>query len=467
MSKLALRIFVSFFVALMVTGVGTITVTSWLIAERKEATAADLLVAAQEAANALADGGVSSLRAWAERRSVESSVSLDVLIIDENGKDLLGRTRPNSSPEFPAATDDVFAYDFPAVFLNLPTESPELISDEGEVFRLIAVNPRTGFGVLRDIPVPLLTLSFFVTALVSFLLARSITRPIIELQKTTEDLAIGKLDSRVSKTAQSRRDEIGQLARSLNSMANQISSLIKGQQQLLRDISHEVRSPLTRIRLASGLLAQRDAAAATTAARIDGEIARLDELIDKILDVSRLESGAVSWRPEPLELCSILERVLADAGFEAEQLGKVLSSRLPDSPLDIVGDRHWIQSAVENVIRNALKHTPHGASVEILVDEHERFARVRVRDSGAGLPVEDLAKIFEPFYRSAANGSERTDTSTGLGLAIAAQVIRGHRGRIEARNLSHEGFRSSGFEVCMQWPLKEKTITDSRTAIAP
>ncbi len=467
MSKLALRIFVSFFVALMVTGVGTITVTSWLIAERKEAAAADLLVAAQEAANALADGGVSSLRAWAERRSVESSVSLDVLIIDENGKDLLGRTRPNSSPEFPAATDDVFAYDFPAVFLNLPTESPELISDEGEVFRLIAVNPRTGFGVLRDIPVPLLTLSFFVTALVSFLLARSITRPIIELQKTTEDLAIGKLDSRVSKTAQSRRDEIGQLARSLNSMANQISSLIKGQQQLLRDISHEVRSPLTRIRLASGLLAQRDAAAATTAARIDGEIARLDELIDKILDVSRLESGAVSWRPEPLELCSILERVLADAGFEAEQLGKVLSSRLPDSPLDIVGDRHWIQSAVENVIRNALKHTPHGASVEILVDEHERFARVRVRDSGAGLPVEDLAKIFEPFYRSAANGSERTDTSTGLGLAIAAQVIRGHRGRIEARNLSNEGFRSSGFEVCMQWPLKEKTITDSRTAIAP
>jgi len=467
MSKLALRIFVSFFVALMVTGVGTITVTSWLIAERKEAAAADLLVAAQEAANALADGGVSSLRAWAERRSVESSVSLDVLIIDENGKDLLGRTRPNSSPEFPAATDDVFAYDFPAVFLNLPTESPELISDEGEVFRLIAVNPRTGFGVLRDIPVPLLTLSFFVTALVSFLLARSITRPIIELQKTTEDLAIGKLDSRVSKTAQSRRDEIGQLARSLNSMANQISSLIKGQQQLLRDISHEVRSPLTRIRLASGLLAQRDAAAATTAARIDGEIARLDELIDKILDVSRLESGAVSWRPEPLELCSILERVLADAGFEAEQLGKVLSSRLPDSPLDIVGDRHWIQSAVENVIRNALKHTPHGASVEILVDEHESFARVRVRDSGAGLPVEDLAKIFEPFYRSAANGSERTDTSTGLGLAIAAQVIRGHRGRIEARNLSHEGFRSSGFEVCMQWPLKEKTITDSRTAIAP
>ncbi|MBM4217452.1 MAG: hypothetical protein FJ178_06350 [Gammaproteobacteria bacterium] len=167
MSKLALRIFVSFFVALMVAGVGTIAVTSWMIAERKDAAEAERLVAAQEAADALADGGVSSLRAGAERRSVESSVSLDVLIIDENGKDPLGRIHPNSSPEFPASTDDVFAYDFPAVFLNLPTESPELISDEGEVFRLIAINPRAGFGVLRDIPISLLTLSFF-TVLVGF-----------------------------------------------------------------------------------------------------------------------------------------------------------------------------------------------------------------------------------------------------------------------------------------------------------
>lgn len=156
---------------------------------------------------------------------------------------------------------------------------------------------------------------------------------------------------------------------------------------MLRDISREIRSPLTRIRLASGLLAQHDAAAATTAARIDREITRLDERIDKILEVSRLQSGAVAWRPEPLELHSILERILAYAAFEAEQLGKVLSSPLPDSPRHIIGDRHWIQSAVENIMRNALQHTLHGASVEILVDEHERFARVRVRDPGAGLPV--------------------------------------------------------------------------------
>jgi two-component system sensor histidine kinase CpxA len=458
MSKLALRIFVSFFAALVLTVLGAIAVTSWLITERKASAEAELLAAAQEAANALADGGVSSLKTWASSRSTDSTNGLDILVMDENGVDLLGRVPPGTPRASASISDDFFAYDLPAVLLNLPTEMPELISDDGESFRLMAVETRTGLGVFRDVPLPLLLLSLAVTALVSLGLARSITRPIIELQQTTEDLAIGKLDSRVSETARSRRDEIGQLARSLNSMASQIGSLIRGQQQLLRDVSHEVRSPLTRIRLASGLLAQKDATAAATAARIDGEVTRLDELIDKILDVSRLESGAVTWKRESLELHSILQTVLADAAFEAGQLGKTLSSTLSDSPLEIIGDRYWIQSAMENVVRNALKHTPKGALVEVLLDRHEAFARLRVRDSGPGIPVEELTKIFEPFYRSTANHNERTDASTGLGLAIAAQVMRGHNGRIEAHNLGREADRSSGFELSLQWPLADSAI---------
>lgn len=453
MSKLALRIFISFFAALVLTVLGAIAVTSWLIAEKNASAEAELLAAAQEAANALADGGVSSLRTWASNRSLTSTNSLDILVIDENGVDLLGRTSPVTPRTSPLIGEDFFSYDLPAVLLNLPTEMPELISDEGESFRLLAVETRTGLGVFRDVPLPLLLLSLGVTALVSFGLARSITRPIIALQQTTEELAIGKLDSRVSETARSRRDEIGQLARSLNSMANQISSLVRGQQQLLRDVSHEVRSPLTRIRLASGLLAQKDATAAATAARIDVEVIRLDELIDKILDVSRLESGAVAWKRERLELQSILQTVLADATFEADQLGKTLSSTLSDSPLEVMGDRYWIQSAMENVIRNALKHTPKGALVEVLLDRHESFARLRVRDSGPGIQSEELTKIFEPFYRSTAHRNERTDASTGLGLAIVAQVMRAHDGRIEAHNLGRDADCSGGFELCLQWPL--------------
>lgn len=467
MSKLALRIFASFFVALIVTVLGAIAVTAWMIAERKEAAEAELLVAAQEAASALAEGGAPSLRAWAENRSLESTVTLDVLVIDETGSELLGRSTPTATRTLPSSNEDFFAYDLPAVLLNLPTESPELISEDGEAFRLIAVDRRTSLGVLRDVPLPILILSLIVAALVSFWLARSITRPIIELQRMTESLATGNLDSRVPKKAQARHDEIGRLARSLDSMANQISSLIKGQQQLLRDVSHEVRSPLTRIRLASGLLAQRDQAAATTAARIDGEVSRLDDLIEKILDVSRLESGAISWKREPLELQSIVESVLVDAAFEAEQLGKILSSKLLDQRLTVIGDRYWIQSATENVVRNALKHTPKGASVEVLLYKDGGFGTLRVRDSGPGLPDEELGKIFEPFYRSAVANAERADTSTGLGLAIASQVIRSHYGRIQARNLSNDESFSTGFEVSMQWPLAPTPTTDGRAANAP
>jgi two-component system OmpR family sensor kinase len=467
MSKLALRIFVSLFAALVITVLGAIAVTSWMISERKESADAELLVAAQAAAAALADGGVPALTKWAASRTLDSSTTLEILVIDETGNDLLGRRAPSMATTPSPEGDDFFGYDLPAVLLNLPTKTPELISDEGEAFRLISISKRTGFAVLRDVPLPVLLLSLIVTALVSLWLARSITRPIIELQQTTESLASGNLNSRVPRKAKSRRDEIGRLARSLDTMTNQLAALIKGQQQLLRDVSHELRSPLTRIRLASGLLTQRDASMAATTARIDEEVSRLDELIEKILDVSRVESGAIAWTLEPLELRSVVERVMVDASFEASQLGKSLSSQLDARPLEIVGDRDWIQSAIENVVRNALKHSPAGASVEVLLDQYEGFARLRVRDTGLGLPPDELTKIFEPFFRSVTTAAERSSASAGLGLAITARVVRGHHGQIAARNLSDSAGRSTGFEIDLQWPLAKKLPTDDQTANAP
>lgn len=467
MSKLVLRIFVSFFAALIITVLGAIAVTSWMISERKEASDAELLSAAQAAAAALANGGVPALTKWTKSRTLAPSTTLEILVIDETGNDLLGRTTPSMTTTLPSEEDDFFGYDLPAVLLNLPTKAPELVSDEGESFRLISINKRTGFAVLRDVPLPVLLLSLIVTALVSLWLARSITRPIIELQQTTESLASGNLNTRVPLKAKSRRDEIGRLARSLDTMTNQLASLIKGQQQLLRDVSHELRSPLARIRLASGLLAQRDASMASATGRIDEEVSRLDELIGKILDVSRVESGAITWTLETLELRSVVERVMIDASFEAAQLGKSLSSQLEASSLEIIGDRYWIQSAIENVVRNALKHSPAGASVVVLLDQHEGFARFRVHDSGPGLPAEELTKIFEPFFRSGAAAAERSSASAGLGLAITARVVRGHQGRIEARNLSDSSGHSTGFEIDLQWPLARRSPTDDQTANAP
>lgn len=467
MSKLALRIFVSFFLALIVTVLGAIAVTSWVIAEKKQAAESELLSAAQDAATALAEGGVPSLRKWAQTRMSDRRPDLEILVVDDLGKEILGRQHSTVTTATASSDDDFFGSDLPAVLLNLPTAAPELISDDGEVFRLVVAPKKTGVAVFRDIPLPILLLSLIVTALVSYWLAKSITRPIVDLQKTTESLTAGDLDSRAPESAKSRTDEIGHLAKSLDSMAKQLGALIRGQQQLLRDISHEVRSPLTRIRLASGLLAQRDPSAAGASARIDEEISKLDDLIEKILDVSRLESGAVAWKSEMLDLRAIVERILVDASFEAEQLGKSLTSQLIDKPLVIVADRHWTQSAIENVVRNALKHTPDGASVEAVLDHHDHFARLVVRDSGEGISSEDLARIFQPFYRSTTGSTQRSTAGAGLGLAIAAQVLRGNGGKIEARNRIDAAGHMRGFEICLEWPLADAKITDDRTAGGP
>lgn len=471
MNRLAVRIFAAFFLALIVSALGAIGLTAWVLSERQQAAETELRAAAQSAADALADGGAVALVEWTRARAEKAQGNLDVLIVDESGRELLGRPLPPELPPVAAEVDDYWDYGLPAVLLDLPRTSPELVSADGEVFRLFVVPRRTGFAVWRDVPLQVLLVALAVTLLMSLLLARSITRPILALQGTTEALAAGQLESRVPEPARSRRDELGRLARSLDSMADRLGSLIRGQQQLLRDVSHEVRSPLTRIRLATGLLAQRDPAAAAAVARIDDEVSRLDELIDKILDVSRLESGATDWQREPLDLRHLAERILADAAFEASRLGKTLETHLGEAPAPILGDRHWVLAAIENVVRNALKHTPDGSRVTAELELADGSAKLRVSDTGRGLAEAELQKIFEPFFRGSHDGdgvaaSPRAGGS-GLGLAIAARVVQGHGGRIEARNLRDQTGAVCGLAITLEWPLAAIPRPARQTAAAP
>lgn len=471
MKRLVARIFLAFFAALLMSALGVIALTAWVLNERQQTAEAELLEAAQAAASALADGGRESLVAWTRSRAGEQRTSLDILVIDETGRELLGRPLPPAPPPAAAEADDYWDYGLPAVMLNLPKSSPELVSADGETFRLLAAPRRTGLSAWRDVPLQVLLLALSVTLLVSLLLARSITRPVLALQRITEALATGELEVRVPEPARSRHDEIGRLARSLDSMAQRLGSLIRGQRQLLRDVSHEVRSPLTRIRLATGLLVQRDPAAAAAVARIDDEVARLDELIDKILDVSRLESGAASWQREPLDLRNLTEGILADAGFEASQLGKTLESGLGDLPVPITGDRHWVLAAIENVVRNALKHTPEGSRVRVELQQAGNTATLCVSDTGRGLAEDELQRIFEPFYRGTHDGegvaASPRAAGSGLGLAIAARVVQGHGGEIRARNLRDAGGAPCGLEISLEWPVAATPALARQTAGGP
>jgi signal transduction histidine kinase len=446
MRRLATRIFLAFFVALLLSGLGAIGLTSWVLSARQESADKELREAARTAADALAKGGRDALIVWARQRSADRSYQQEILLIDELGNELLGRKIPGS--EFTPAneTDEYSDYDLPAVLLDMPRSTPILVSAEDEPFRLLPVPRRAGLSALRDVPLQLLLLALAVTGLVSVLLAR---------------LTGGALETRVPVAVRNRRDEIGRLAVSLDIMADRLGSLIRGQRQLLRDVSHEVRSPLARIRLAAGLMAQRDPAATSAANRIGEEIARLDELIDKILDVSRLESGTTAFDREPLELRSLLEAILVDAHFEAAQLGKTLESRLTDGPLGVIGDRYWISAAIENVVRNALKHTPEGSQVLVTLEsarrEGTRVAILGVSDTGHGLAESELARVFEPFFRGSKDGDGHAASpraaGSGLGLAIAARVVQAHGGKIEAMNLRDVDGMAQGLRIILTWPL--------------
>jgi two-component system sensor histidine kinase CpxA len=309
-----------------------------------------------------------------------------------------------------------------------------------------------------------------ITALASLWLARSITRPVLDLQDATEALTAGRLDARAPARTAARRDELGRLAGAFDAMASRIGALLQSRERLLRDVSHEIRSPLARMRLATGLAAQ-GADPATQLARIDTEVERLDTLVSGILDVSRLAPGAPPLSREPMELLPVIERSVADARFEADALGKHIDWQAPADPVatmsdgaiaapTILGDPHWVTAAIENVVRNALRHTAPGTAVRIrLSPEHGGYA-LRVRDAGPGVPEAELEQIFEPFHRVA---DAAVPGGTGLGLAIAARSMAAHSGRIEARNIApavaddaaSAGTKPAGLEMRLWWPAAD------------
>jgi two-component system sensor histidine kinase CpxA len=354
---------------------------------------------------------------------------------------------------------------------------PVLSTDDGERFRLLPLPARRRgagpFG-LPGLPASLLLLALGVTALASLWLARSITRPVLDLQRATESLAAGRLEARVPARTAARRDELGALAGAFDSMAARIGALLQSRERLLRDVSHEIRSPLARMRLATGLAAQ-GADPATQFARIDAEVGRLDALVSDILDISRLSPGAPPPARETVELLPLIDRLVEDARFEAEALGKSIewrpaatdSGRTGGEGPKILGDAHWITAAIENVVRNALRHTAPGSAVSLQLAAEGGGHALRVRDAGPGVPPDELRQIFEPFHRVA---DTAMPGGAGLGLAIAARAIAVHGGRIDARNLpgAAPDAPPAGLEMRLWWPdAAAASGADHGTAYSP
>jgi signal transduction histidine kinase len=271
-----------------------------------------------------------------------------------------------------------------------------------------------------------------------FWLARYLTKPLANLRATTNQLAEGNLGARVEARLTKRRDEVGQLGQDFNGMAERLETIVKAQQRLLGDISHELRSPLARLGVALGLARQRSGVeAAGSLDRIERESDNLNEMISQLLTLTRLESGTDGRKRTNVDLAVLVRDVAEDADFEARSLNRSVQVIASDK-CSINGVEELLRSAVENVIRNALRFTPEGTAVEVALTRQngagDHFAVISVRDRGTGVPDESLEKIFRPFYRTEDARDRQSGGGTGLGLAITERAVRMHGGSVEATN---------------------------------
>jgi two-component system, OmpR family, sensor histidine kinase CpxA len=280
------------------------------------------------------------------------------------------------------------------------------------------------------------------SGLVCYLLARYLTSPVVRLRAATQKLAAGDLTARAGVPRPGRHDELAELVRDFDTMADRLEKSVKAQARLLNDISHELRSPLARLNVALGLSRQRSGPEAQSSLeRIELEANRLNELIGRLLTIARLESGDQAMQKVPIRLQELIHEIAQDAEFEAQSRKCHVNVTQMDDCV-VMGEPSLLRSAIENVVRNAIQYTGEGTDVQIRLECSQGTtgteAVIKISDSGPGVPDEALDKLFRPFYRiDDARG--RQTGGVGLGLAITERAVRLHGGTIQASNRSEGG----------------------------
>ena len=277
-----------------------------------------------------------------------------------------------------------------------------------------------------------------ITALVCYFLARSLTSPIGRLRRATRKFADGDLSTRIGNQIKGN-NELAGLAHDFDEMAGKIEALVGAQKNLLRDISHELRSPLARLGIALELARQQESSAAQikALARIELEAERMNIMIGQLLNLTRLESGVNVVPVQKFDLQELLTNLVEDANYEAKIRQCQVVYNAPGVAI-YTGSEELLAQALENVIRNAVKYTADNTIVSVDLIGTAEFWTIQVADQGPGVPEESLPKLFEPFYRVAA-ARDRQTGGTGIGLAIAERAIKLHSGTITAKNRSQGG----------------------------
>ncbi|WP_281648078.1 ATP-binding protein [Parendozoicomonas sp. Alg238-R29] len=287
----------------------------------------------------------------------------------------------------------------------------------------------------------LIVMALLASAFLCFLLVASVISPLRILQRRVRQLAVGNLQARIPEYLTHRKDEVGELCRDFNGMAERLEVMDQTKQRLLRDVSHELRSPLTRMQLAL-VLARSKAGdlAVNEHERMERDIGRLNDMIGQILQWSRMITAASDKSRESFSLDRAVRELVDNADFEAAVCEKSVVLMRCDHCV-FYGDREWLISAIENIVRNAIRFSPKDGRVELRMRSMADEVIVDIRDFGPGVPDDAISHLFEPFYRvDETRGGD--NSGTGLGMAIAKAAVDGHKGTIQAEN-ANPGLRIS------------------------
>lgn len=316
---------------------------------------------------------------------------------------------------------------------------PFSVQDGEDSYQLYMLRPASSsqldfVNLLFDRPLLLLIVTMLISSPLLLWLAWSLAKPARKLKRAADEVASGNL--RQHPDLESGPQEFVAAGASFNQMISALEKMIQGQHRLLSDISHELRTPLTRLQLSTALLRRR-AGESKELERIETEAQRLDAMINDLLNLSRTQHKNALVN-EALRANQLWKEVIEDARFEAEQMGKRIQVPYPPGPWPLYGNPQALESAVENIIRNALRYSHSEISISFSVDRNG--VTLHVDDDGPGVTEADREQIFRPFYRTD-EARDRTSGGTGLGLAIVDTVIQQHHGRVSASDSPLGGLR--------------------------
>jgi two-component system sensor histidine kinase CpxA len=474
MKSLFLKIFLSFWLAQALI-VALVVIATVVFRPQTESPFWEYIKehTAQQLVDAYETGGAPGLDKQIDQLS--TIFKFQAYLFDDQGRELAGRSAPAWAHRLSNGLEPQ-TIGWTQRFSSRRFVTHQVSAADGHRYVMVAeIPPRPWLPLLRQKPpgtgLFVLALAVLVSGIVCYLLARYLTSDVRRLRAATQQLAAGDLSARAEAPPGRRRDEIAQLVRDFNTMAQRLQDLVNAQSRLLNDISHELRSPLARLSVALGLAWQRTGPDAhSVLERIELEANRLNELIGRLLTLARLEGGEDAMGRTPIALEELVLDVGKDADFEAQSRQCRVRCVIQDDAT-VLGSPSLLHSAVENVVRNAMRHTPEGTEVEIRLARESRSGKdeavVRVTDRGPGVPQESLDKLFRPFYRlDDARG--RQTGGVGLGLAITERAVRLHGGTVRAANRPEGGLMVE-IRLPLDFELTAEVFAKSpeRTAVQP